>query len=103
MTAPSSPQVNAADSGVPNTTYFTHDWTDADDLTTDVVMAVAEMTGKDETEIECVHDRLNPESLNTLFSQTETERYTPDSLIMFSLEGCSITVYSSGLVVVQGE
>jgi hypothetical protein len=102
MTAPSS-RATVRQSTFPKTTYFTHDWTDNENLTTEVVMAVAEMTGKDETEIECVYDRLNPESLNTLFSRAGTDQYTPDGLIIFSLEGCSITVYGSRLVVIQGE
>ncbi|WP_312909184.1 HalOD1 output domain-containing protein [Natronosalvus caseinilyticus] len=104
MTAPSSTHPGTPAATVPRTTSFTHDWADGDDgedLATRIVEAVAEITDQDETRVERLYDRLDPDSLNSLFSRTDANRYAGDGLVMFTLEGCTVTVYGSGLVVVQ--
>ena len=101
MTAHSSTHPGNSSATDPRTTSFTHDWTIDDDLATKVVMAVADLTGQDETDVERLYDRIDPEALNDLFSRTDTNRDSADSLVMFALEECTVSVYGSGLVVVQ--
>lgn len=85
-----------------NAVVFHHDWTEQEDeLVSKIVTAVAEVTDNDETEIERVYDRLDPESLNRLFSQTHTDRNSNDARLTFSLHECTVTVYGTGLVTVQ--
>ena len=81
---------------------FQHDWTQREELVGKIVSAVSSVTGTDETDVERVYDRLDPESLNRLFRQTETDRHSTDARLVFSLESCTITVHGSGLVIVQG-
>ncbi|WP_293031701.1 HalOD1 output domain-containing protein [Natronococcus sp.] len=84
-----------------NTVVFRHDWTSQESLVGRVVAAVADVTDSDETDVERVHDRLDPESLNRLFDRRRTDRDPGSARLIFPLETCTITVYGSGLVVVQ--
>lgn len=84
-----------------NTVVFQHDWTERDELVGKIVSAVAEVTGADETDVERIYDRVDPESLNTLFSQAHVDRDAADARLVFSLQNCTVTVSGSGLVVVQ--
>lgn len=84
----------------PSETYFTHDWNDDDSLTNEIVSAVAELTGKNELDVERVYDRLDPDSLNSLFAETAAGRTAEDGLLVFTLEGCTVTVHGSGVVIV---
>ena len=102
MSPSASDHTNVIDPNQPRTECFTHDWADTDELAGKIVMAVADVTGKDELAIERLYDRLDPESLNQLFNRREADRQTSDGLLVFSLEGCTVTVYGSGFVMVQG-
>ncbi|MFU8868987.1 HalOD1 output domain-containing protein [Natronococcus sp.] len=90
-----------AGSAPTNTVVFRHDWTTRENLVGKVVAAVADVTGRDEAEVERLHDRLDPESLNRLFERRRTDRDPRSARLVFPLETCTITVYGSGLVVVQ--
>jgi hypothetical protein len=85
-----------------NTVVFHHDWTAREELVGKVVSAVADATGRDVTSVERVHDRLDPESLNGLFNRRTADRDATDARLTFRLDGCTVTVHGSGLVVVEG-
>jgi hypothetical protein len=85
-----------------NTVVFHHDWAAREELVCKVVSAVADATGREETSIERIHDRLDPESLNRLFSRRTADRDATDARLTFRLETCTVTVHGSGLVVVDG-
>ncbi|WP_049927210.1 HalOD1 output domain-containing protein [Halopiger goleimassiliensis] len=101
MTTKHSTPDDTPGDGPSDAVVFQHDWTEREELVGKIVSAVATVTDTDETEIERVYDRLDPESLNTLFSQARTDRHTTDARLVFSLETCTITVHGSGLVIVQ--
>ncbi|MFC6718754.1 HalOD1 output domain-containing protein [Natrialbaceae archaeon GCM10025810] len=88
--------------GRPTTTAVHHDWGDGEELVGTVVSAVAEVAGKNETDVERLYDRLNPDSLNSLFRRSADGGPSSDALLVFSLDDCTVSVYGSGLVIVQG-
>lgn len=101
MTIP-TPNQSDEPTGEQAVSYFEHDWTDTKSLVEKIVSGVADVTGKDETEIELLYDQLNPESLDTLFRRSAADRDRSDGLLVFTLEGCTVTVYGSGVVIIQG-
>ena len=82
--------------------YFQHDWTEPETLVDEIVSAVAEVTGTDEYDVPLLYDHLDPESLNTLFDQTDRNRDCSDAMLVFTIDDCTVTIYGTGLVVVQG-
>lgn len=101
MAAPSTDPSGTLPNVEPANEYFHHDWESDDDLATKIVSAVATMTDKDETDVELLYDRVDPDSLDALFSATNADDSRSNGVLWFSLEDCSVTVYGTGFVVVQ--
>ena len=61
-----------------------------------VVMAVANVIGRDPMTIEPLSTVIDPEALNRLFASTEPTAQGGGGRVTFSLEGCEVTVYANG-------
>lgn len=63
-------------------------------VSTDVVLAVAEVSGSDHTELQPLNEVINVDALDRLFTQR-----TPDNenkRVSFSYQGFQVTVYADG-------
>lgn len=61
-----------------------------------VVMAVADVIERDPETIEPLHNTIDPEALERLFASPKITAEDSDGRVMFSLEGCEVTVYANG-------
>lgn len=82
------------------TAFVSHDWTGADSLTTTIVSTVAELSGVDATDVERLYERIDPESLETLFEPTESTGGRNTGQVSFQLDAYTITVHATGDIVV---
>ena len=74
--------------------------TDKDQLTVEIVTAVAELNGVSSMELdEKLHDVIDPDGLEMIFA---TESDTPPSIthVAFTMAGCEVVVYSDFSIIV---
>jgi hypothetical protein len=81
------------------TAFVSHDWGGEESLTATIVATVAELSGIDPTEVDRLYDRIDPDSLETLFEPAGDAGRTTGR-VSFRLEACTITVHATGDVVV---
>ncbi|MFB1066643.1 hypothetical protein CP556_03660 [Natrinema sp. CBA1119] len=82
------------------TAFVSHDWTGTDSLTNTIVSTVAELSEIDPTEVERLYDRINPESLETLFQPTNGTAGRNTGQVSFQLDAYTVTVHATGDIVV---
>ena len=82
------------------TAFVSHDWTGNDSLTTTIVSTVAELSGTDPTEVDRLYDRIDPESLETLFEPTNKADGRNTGQVSFQLDAYTVTVHATGDIVV---
>ena len=61
-----------------------------------VVTAVAEVLDRDPATIGPLYDAIDPDALDRLFASTNTTARKGAGQVMFSVEGCEVTVYANG-------
>ncbi|SEW02922.1 HalOD1 output domain-containing protein [Natrinema salifodinae] len=83
------------------TAFVSHDWTGADSLTNTIVSTVAELSGTDPIELDRLYDRIDPESLETLFAPANGAAGRNTGQVSFRLDGYTITVHATGDIVVE--
>lgn len=75
---------------------------DNESVSETVVRAVGEALGKKVTEVEPLNGTVDPDALNALFDvRMNGETRSGDGGAFFRLDGCDVTVYSDGRVVVR--
>ena len=77
----------------------THDWTSGDPLYFTAIRAVSAVTGKETTAIDPLHSVVDPEAIDALIDPSREGAVH----LSFSYEGCTVSIESSGEVVVQSE
>jgi hypothetical protein len=82
------------------TAFVAHDWTGADSLTNTIVSTVAELSGTDAIDVERLYDRIDPESLESLFAPTSGAAARNTGQVSFRLDAYEITVHATGDIVV---
>ncbi|WP_226005526.1 HalOD1 output domain-containing protein [Natrinema salinisoli] len=82
------------------TAFVSHDWAGTDSLTNTIVSTVAELSGRDPTDVERLYDRIDPESLEALFAPTRDTVARNTGQVSFQLDGYTITVHATGDIVV---
>lgn len=73
--------------------------TQTDSISDEVVLAVAEATDTDPTELEPLYDVVDPDALDQLFRTHLNGHPRTDGRIVFSMDGCEVTVHANGDVV----
>ncbi|WP_431357804.1 HalOD1 output domain-containing protein [Haloarcula marina] len=66
-----------------------------------IVAAVAEAKDEDMTTLSPLFTRIDPDTLDRIFSATSNQTKPCNGSITFDYEGCRITVNSSGTVIVD--
>lgn len=67
-----------------------------------VVSSVADALGKDEMAVEPLNDVVDPDALDALFDvRLNGERRATTGRVQFVLDGCEVTVFGDGQVVVR--
>ncbi|WP_144240112.1 HalOD1 output domain-containing protein [Haladaptatus cibarius] len=93
---------NTSQPGAPPATYHTtHDWTDAESLSTTVMTAIAEAMDEDPTEIGPLYDQFDPDALDGLFAPRRGGKIRTDSHVGFTFEEYYIFIQSDGLIAVH--
>ena len=67
-----------------------------------VVSSVADVLGKDEMAVQPLNDVIDPDALDALFDvRLNGERRASTGRVQFLLDGCEVTVFGDGQVVVR--
>ena len=78
-----------------------HDWDGATELSTELVLALQQITGEDVTSLEPLSEAVNPEALNQLFTSMPDAEDSGE--LAFEYSGSTITIRSCGDVrIVRG-
>jgi hypothetical protein len=87
----------------PESDTYRIEWEPAseEDLATLIVVAVAEITDVDHTELTPLNDVIDPDALNAIFAPRKDGLERSGGRVLFSLSGHEITVDSSGRVVID--
>lgn len=80
-----------------------HDWSESGDITATVVIAVAEMEGKDPAVLERFHFAIDAGSLNRLLVPREGRRGGPVSRLEFLYRGYAVEIVDGRTVHVRPE
>lgn len=72
-----------------------HDWSGRRELTTSIVMAVAEASGEDPLSLPVLRDVIDPDGLNDLFVRAET---APSVDVRFDYAGYEVVVSADGRI-----
>lgn len=78
----------------------TYDW-DATAPSAAVVETVADVVGRDPTEIGPLYDSVDPDALDSLFTATGSSPTCGDGYVSFAFAGRSVAVHADGDVIVR--
>ena len=84
------------------TAVVSHDWDGETSLSETIVSTIATLSGTRPDELERLYDRVDPDSLETLFAPTNGAARRNDGRVSFRLDGYAVTVHATGTVVVSG-
>ncbi|QLK25186.1 hypothetical protein HYG81_13945 [Natrinema zhouii] len=82
------------------TAFVSHNWAGTESLTHTIISTVAELSDIDPTEVNRLYDRIDPESLETLFQPTNGTASRNTGQVSFQLDTYTITVHATGDIVV---
>lgn len=68
-------------------------------ISDEVVLAVAEATDTDPTELEPLYDVVDPDALDQLFQPHLNGTQRIGGRVIFSMDGCEVTIHANGDVV----
>lgn len=87
----------------PDTDTYRAEWDPAteDDLGTRVVVAIAEISDLDHTDLTPLNEVIDPDALNAIFAPRKDGVDRAGGRVQFSLSGHEVTVESSGRIVVD--
>ena len=88
------------DDGTASPIRSRHDWT-VDSAFLAVVGAVAVAADSDPVELAPLHERVDPEALDALFSRTSAEGLSRNLCVTFVYEGYEVAVEGAGTVTVR--
>ncbi|WP_232686521.1 HalOD1 output domain-containing protein [Halobacterium zhouii] len=66
-----------------------------------VVEKVSEVTDTDPTDLEPLFNTVDPDSLNTLFSDIQSASPRDEGHVAFPIAGCQVTIWADGRVEVE--
>lgn len=76
-------------------------WNDPEPLVSAVLEAVAGAEQTEPTELESLTSRIDPDALNALFSPRLNGNQRLEGVVRFPLDGCVVSVYADGEIVIQ--
>jgi len=86
---------------VTDTYHYQYDWESPGGLSSAVITAVATVADTEPTELESLHDCVDPDALNALFRPISEERPRSCGRLSFTLDEYDVTVYSHGEIAVD--
>ncbi|ARS91709.1 HalOD1 output domain-containing protein [Natrarchaeobaculum aegyptiacum] len=97
-----TPETNCASQIDPEdqTAIASHDWETDESLSETIVSTVATLSGTEPDELDRLYDRVDPDSLETLFAPTGGTARRNAGRVSFRLAEYTVTVHASGTIVV---
>ena len=89
-----TPNVSVNTAGSGKVYNLQHDWAGRTELSTELVLAIQRITGKEAAALEPFSNSINPDALNHLFGAAADE--DGDGEVSFRYSGTTITIHSSG-------
>lgn len=84
------------------TYYAFYDWSEEEPASTAVSMIVAHVLDREPTETDSIDTTVDPDALDRIFHPDWTARTRDDGAhLTFTLEGCQVTLYRGGTIVVH--
>lgn len=74
---------------------------DLDSVSAEVIGLLTEVTGRKQDELEPLNDVVDTDSLDTIFADRPNGIPRDGGVIVFQSNGCEISVYGDGVVVVR--
>ncbi|WP_246998821.1 HalOD1 output domain-containing protein [Halosolutus gelatinilyticus] len=82
------------------TAIVSHDWDGDESLSATIVSTIAGLSETDPADVDRLYDRIDPDSLETIFEPTNGTSRRNGGQLSFQLDAYSITVHATGAVVV---
>ena len=82
------------------TAITSHDWESDDSLATTIVSTVAALADTTPEELDRIYDRIDPDSLESLFEPANGATKRNAGQVSFRLDRYTVTVHASGTIVV---
>ena len=82
------------------TAVVAHDWESDVSLSTTIVSTITDLSGREPEELDRLYDRIDPDSLETIFEPANGSTHRNGGRVSFQLDAYAITVHASGTVVV---
>ncbi|GAB3667542.1 HalOD1 output domain-containing protein [Halopiger thermotolerans] len=82
------------------TAFVSHDWSGDDSLAETIIATIADLSGSDPAELDRLYDRIDPDSLETIFAPANGSVARNSGRVSFRLDAYEVTVHASGAVVV---
>jgi len=84
-----------------DTYHHQYDWESPGGLSSALVATVATVADTEPTEIESLHDCVDPDALNALFSPLSEDRPRSQGYLSFTLDDYDVTVHGHGEIIVD--
>lgn len=84
-----------------DTYHHQYDWDSPEPLSSAVITAVATVVDTEPTELEPLHDCVDPDALDALFRPLSEDRPRSRGCISFTLDEYDVTVYGHGEIIVD--
>lgn len=78
------------------TTSAAFSWTDYDSVSSAVVTAVSEVSGDDPLNLTRLHDVIDPDALNKIFTRTGSSRAVSNGSVEFDYENYRVVIKENG-------
>ncbi|WP_435157149.1 HalOD1 output domain-containing protein [Haladaptatus sp. DFWS20] len=69
---------------------------DEDNVSTRVIRGIEEIVGEDEERRTWLYDSVDPDALDTIFSQKHSGGSREDGKVIFTAQGCEVVVHGDG-------
>ncbi|WP_254862602.1 HalOD1 output domain-containing protein [Halovivax gelatinilyticus] len=100
--------MNAIDSNTPartgdptQTTTIKHDWSDDQSLALSIVDAIADLTGTDPIDVPSLYERIDPDSLDSLFNPTKQAGNRNVGHVWIPVDDYGVTIYGDGTIFIR--
>lgn len=79
-----------------------HDWAESDEISATIIDAVAAITGNEPADLQPLYEAVDPDALDQLLRSLRTSSISQGrSEVVFTFNGCEVTVAADGTITVD--
>lgn len=84
------------------TAFVSYDWDSDESIAETIVSTVAKLSNAEPEDIDRLYDRIDPDSLETIFEPANESIGRNAGHVSFSFETYTVTIHATGTIVVSG-